>query len=1514
MSAPRLADGKKAGKKAARIAPKARARKDDKTEHLAARLGLALRECHAAVEQQAATAEILRALSRSTTDPQPVFDAIVKNAHRLCDAVFSILYRYDGKVLDVAADSQASAKASRVLRSLYPRPARRDHIIGRTVLEGRAMHTVDMSTDDRFPANRNAHNKLVRFQAALAVPLLREGKAIGAIAAGRLAAQPFTKKEIGLLQTFADQAVIAIENVRLFNETREALEHQKASADILRIVASSVESTDPVFEAITAAGMRLMPGIRVALTLIRDGELHYASHSGISEERRRELAKYFPMPIDRKTVLGTAVLEKRVNWVADIVEEAARYPRSMNTSRAAGWRAMLSVPLLRDGVAIGGLGITRPEPGPFSERQIALAQTFADQAVIALRNASFFREIQERNAELKKSLEFQGATAEILASLSSSVTDTKPVFDAIVRNVLQLFGTQFTAVFLLRGEMLELAALKGHPDFEKRFVNAFPQPVNSGTLTGKVLQTGKLIQVTPIIGNAQSAPETQRLAQEFDYNSMMIAPMIRDGKTVGAIATAHREAIPFDDKQVALLEAFANQAVIAIENVRLFNETKEALERQTATADILGVISASPTDIQPVLDAVAERAARLCEATDVVIRRVDGNAMPRVAHIGSIATPPDLEAPPVSPDLPAGRAIIERRTIHIHDVSQPEFQQEYPNVPMRIAQGKAGVRTLLTVPLIRDEEAIGVIVVRRSEVRPFSDQQIKLLQTFADQAVIAIENVRLFNETKESLERQTATSEILGVISKSQSDIQPVLDAVTERAERLCEGGSATLYLREGDSLRRAAVHGSFVWPGSNVMLPFDRGSASGRAIVDCKPVHIHDIKLQRDEFPAGWKAVEQHARSVGLSENHTQVAVPLVKDGVAIGSIMVRRTEVRPFSEKQIDLLKTFADQAVIAIENVRLFNETKESLEQQTATAEILKVISSSPSDLRPVFDSILANATRLCDAHLGILNLYDGERFRTGAQCGGNPEFVKWLFEREPFVPTAASVVDRMLNERRPVSVLDMREQESYRNGSPMTVKMVDVGGARSFLTVPLLKEGTVLGNLGIYRPEVRPFTKRQIALVQSFADQAVIAIENVRLFNETKEALERQTATAEVLKTISRSTFDLDTVLQALLDNATRLSGAQRALMLRPDAAGNYVPAVTFNMAADDPLVVRMREQPIRPGRDSLNGRVLLERRPMHIPDVLADREYGRQDLASAGGFRTVLSVPMLRDGEAIGLIALTKGAEVDPFTDKQMELVTTFADQAVIAIENVRLFREIEDKSAQLEVANKHKSEFLANMSHELRTPLNAIIGFSEVLLDKMFGEVNEKQFDYLKDIHESGRHLLSLINDILDLSKIEAGRMDLELSTFHLPTAIGNALTLVRERAQRHGIELGSELDPVLGEFCADERKVKQILVNLLSNAVKFTPDGGRVHVCAARVDSRVEVSVRDTGIGIAPEDQAVVFEEFRQVGRDGLRKAEGTGLGLTLTKRLVELHGGEIRLESAPGKGSTFSFTLPVR
>ncbi|MEJ2176122.1 MAG: GAF domain-containing protein, partial [bacterium] len=617
-------------------------------------------------------------------------------------------------------------------------------------------------------------------------------------------------------------------------------------------------------------------------------------------------------------------------------------------------------------------------------------------------------------------------------------------------------------------------------------------------------------------------------------------------------------------------------------------------------------------------------------------------------------------------------------------------------------------------------------------------------------------------------------------------------------------------------------------------------------------------------------------------------------------------------FAERDLTLLRTFADQAVIAIQNARLFNDTREALERQTATAEILRVISSSPTDLQPVFDAILENALRLCDAHLGNLLLYDGKYLRTAAQRGANPEYARYLMQRPPFEPSQLGALGRLITEQHPMEVADLRDTDEYRGGVKHIVTGVDVGGIRSYFAVPMLKENTVVGAIAIYRAERRPFAQKQIDLVGTFASQAVIAIENVRLFNEINEALRQQTATAKVLQTISRTTFSLDAVLQMLLDSASRLCAADHAILMRPDEVDNYRPVATYNYAPDSALVERLRRNPLRSGRESITGRALLERKIIHVPDVLADPDYKRTDLVESEPFRSVAAVPMLRDDEPLGLITFTRRSPI-AFNDKQLELMAMFADQAAIAIENIRLIDELRQKSAELEVASRHKSEFLANMSHELRTPLNAIIGFSEVLQEKMFGELTEKQDEYVTDILGSGRHLLSLINDILDLSKIEAGRMELELADFPLAPAMDNALSLVKERAQRHGLALTCEIDPAIDQIHADERKFKQVLLNLLSNAVKFTPEGGSVSVRARKNGAWLEIAVSDTGAGIAPEDQAAVFEEFKQVGNDHARRAEGTGLGLPLTKRIVELHGGEMRLKSELGKGSTFSFTLPL-
>ncbi len=769
-------------------------------------------------------------------------------------------------------------------------------------------------------------------------------------------------------------------------------------------------------------------------------------------------------------------------------------------------------------------------------------------------------------------------------------------------------------------------------------------------------------------------------------------------------------------------------------------------------------------------------------------------------------------------------------------------------------------------------------------------------------------------ELAEALRQQAATGEILRIISTSPTDLDQVLPVVAKHAARLCDGDVAQILRVEGDLLRVMASYGPIPSRLRGEAMQITRGSVVGRAVTDHQTVHVHDLSAELDtEFPDA----KPHAHLWG---HRTVLATPLLgKDG-PMGVIFVRRTQVRSFTDRQIALLRTFADQAVIAIENTRLFQELQarnrgltEALEQQTATAEILGVISSSPTDVQPVFDTIVRNAVTLCEALFGAVFRFDGELIHLVAHHNFTPGVLELVSHLYPMRPSREQATGRVILSGALVHLHDVLTDPEYRR------EVAARGGWRSMLAVPMSREGTAVGVIWVARAEAGPFPDNQVELLKTFADQAVIAIENVRLFNElqarTRElgrSVEQLTALGEVGRAVS-STLDLETVLTTIVARADQLSGTDGGVIYEYDEAKQEF-RLRVSLKLEDELIAVLRAAPTRLGEGAV-GRAGVARQPIQIPDILEDTAYtGRlRDVAERAGYRALLAVPLLREDRLIGALVLRRRVP-GPFPPETVTLLQTFATQSVLAIQNARLFREIADKSQQLEAASRHKSEFLANMSHELRTPLNAIIGFSEVLLERMFGEVNEKQTEYLHDILSSGQHLLSLINDILDLSKIEAGRMELAPAPFHLPLALGNAVTLVKERAGRHGIALTLEVDPRLGELVGDERKIKQVLLNLLSNAVKFTPEGGRISLTAVLTGGSVEISVSDTGIGIAPEDQDAIFEEFRQVGGDDARKREGTGLGLTLAKKFVEMHGGRIWVKSEVGKGSTFTFTLQVR
>jgi signal transduction histidine kinase len=796
-----------------------------------------------------------------------------------------------------------------------------------------------------------------------------------------------------------------------------------------------------------------------------------------------------------------------------------------------------------------------------------------------------------------------------------------------------------------------------------------------------------------------------------------------------------------------------------------------------------------------------------------------------------------------------------------------------------------------------------------------------LVKTFADQAVIAIENVRLFNELQErncdlteALEQQTATSEILGVIASSPADIQPVFQTILDNSVRLCEAQNGAVFRFDGEVFRAvvwknvSAELGAYI---ENTPIRPGRESALRRVGLEKRPVHIPDLLADPE------CVVPEPYRKEGMRSN---AAVPLLKDNNLIGAIAIHRQEVRPFTEAQIRLLETFASQAVIAIENVRLFKELQErnrdlteALEQQTATSEILRVIASSPTDIQPVLDVVAEDAARLCDSYDAQIYRVEGDMVRKVASYGSVAP-VLGVGETRPL--RRGSVSGRAILDGQPVHIPDIlsEREEDYTDVWRNSQRL----GIRTGLAVPLMREGVPVGAITIRRTEVRPFTDKQIALLKTFADQAVIAIENVRLFQELQErtrelaqSVGELRALSEVGQTVS-STLDLETVLTRIVSHAVQLSGTDGgAIYEYNEDTEEFLLRATDHM--EEELINALRASPPRLG-DGVVGRAALSREPIQIIDIADTPAYAprMRALLARFGFRASLAVPLLREDKIIGALVVRRKSTGE-FRPEVIELLKTFATQSALAIQNARLFREIEDKGRQIEAANRHKSEFLANMSHELRTPLNAIIGFSEVLLDPSLKVTEEEQSQFLTDVLSSGKHLLGLINEVLDLAKIEAGKMELQIEPALLQDVVEAVSNTMRSLAVKKSIDLRAQCDDGLAPFPMDGARVKQVLLNLVGNAIKFTPEGGKVWVRAGAKDGNVRVEVGDNGPGIAPEDQERIFLEFQQAGSDA-GKPQGTGLGLALAKKFVEMHGGKIWLESEVGKGSRFFFTLPIQ
>jgi GAF domain-containing protein len=1071
------------------------------------------------------------------------------------------------------------------------------------------------------------------------------------------------------------------ENARLLAELRAARDRQAGSAEILSTIAGAPGDAERALQQVAETTARLFGASSVTIRIARGDEWGQSINVGAGSERIAAEVSAARLRLGARNLPSTVLGENRQVHIPDLDNPdpaIADWP-GIPPARAAGTRAMAGTPLRREGKAIGVLIVHRDRPEPFTAEELALQQSFADQAVIAIENARLFNETRE-------ALERQTATAEILKVIASSPSDVQPVFEAIATSANRLLRGFSTAVLRFVEGVAHLAAFTPtNPAADEMLRTSFPLPFTDYAPL-RLVQNGETVQ----FADTETAPDFQvKIARARGFRSILLTPLMSNGAGIGLISVTRVETGSFADHHVQLLQTFADQAVIAIENVRLFNETKEALERQTATADILKVIASSPSDVQPVFEAIAERSNRLIGGFSAAVFLFVGDTL----QLGAF-TPTNAEAdealkascPRPLVEFPPFELVRNGAAAQFTDT---ESESGVPAVVRDLSRLR-GYRSVLFTPLMSNRAPIGMITVTRKEPGTFAAHHVQLLQTFADQAVIAIENVRLFDEVqartedlRESLQQQTATADVLKVISRSAFDLDTVLTTLVTSAATLCEAEKGVIFLREDDHYRLVSNYGfsaEFEAFARANPFPVDGGSTTTRAAESGGAVQVVDVLAD----PARSELAREYQRLGGF---RTNLGVALRREGETIGVFTLTRQVVRPFTERQIELVQTFADQAVIAISNVRLFDEVqartddlRESLQQQTATAEVLKVISRSAFDLDTVMNTLARSASELCQADLSALFLRDGDLLVARGVSGLEGKLVEFLRQ------TPVQIDDETYLGRAVLmgAIANIPDFENDTNTKLRTFQKAL--GFKSILMVPLMREGRGVGVFALCRNHVSVFSQRQIELVQTFADQAVIAIENVRLFDEVqartedlRESLQQQTATADVLKVISRSTFDLQVVLDTLVESAARLCEADKGVIFKRDG-DLYHWSANFGNPLE--LEVFAKANPFKPGRYAVTSRVALEGKTFHVSDVLADPEYGASEYQKLGGYRTILGVPLLREGTPIGVFALTR-SDVRPFTPKQVKLVETFADQAVIAISNVRLFDEVQAKTLDL---------------------------------------------------------------------------------------------------------------------------------------------------------------------------------------------------------------------------------------